>query len=89
MKSYLLAAAVPLVVQAVFFARWLHCRMRDDEIQRAFVRDIARNHLPHVYSALRQIAEHSGITLEEPPLVRYVEFSNGAGNSSPRSSRLD
>jgi hypothetical protein len=47
---------------------------------------MALNHLPHVYSALRQIAEHSGIALEEPPLVRYVEFSSGAGNSPPRSS---
>jgi hypothetical protein len=33
--------------------RWLHRRMRNDEITRAFVRDIATNHLPHIYNALK------------------------------------
>jgi hypothetical protein len=77
-----LAAAVAILsvlVQLVAFLRWLHRRMRDDEIVRAFVRDVAVNHLPHMYSALRQIAEHQGIVLEEPPLVRYVEFNGGKG----------
>jgi hypothetical protein len=85
MNPYYLAGVVPLVVQCLLFARWLHRRLRDDEIERAFVRDMALNHLPHVYSALRQIAEHSGIALEEPPLVRYVEFSSGEGKSPRRS----
>jgi hypothetical protein len=73
------AAVASVLVQLALFLRWLHRRMRDDEIVRAFVRDVAVNHLPHMYSALRQIAEHQGITLEEPPLVRYVEFNGGKG----------
>jgi hypothetical protein len=44
-------------VQFVLFPRWLHRRMRNDEIVRAFVRDIATNHLPHIYSALHVIAQ--------------------------------
>jgi hypothetical protein len=35
-------------VQDTLGARWLHPRMRNEEITRAFVRDIATNHLPHV-----------------------------------------
>jgi hypothetical protein len=34
-------------VQFVLFLRWLHRRMRNDEIVSAFVRDIAAIHLPH------------------------------------------
>ncbi len=71
----ILAALVSCAVQFVLFLRWLHRRMRDDEIVRAFVRDIAMNHLPHIYSALQQIAKQQGIALEEPPLVRFVDLS--------------
>ena len=70
----ILAALVSVGVQLVVFLRWLHRRMRDDEINRAFVRDVATNHLPHIYSALRQIAAEQGIELEDPPLVRFVDL---------------
>ena len=70
----ILAAAVPIGVQFVLFLRWLHRRMRDDEITRTFVHDIATNHLPHIYQALRQIAEEQGIALEEPPMLRFVDL---------------
>ena len=63
--------------QAVVFFRWLHRRMRDDEINRAFVRDVATNHLPHMYSIMKQLAEAQGIEIAEPPPVRWVEL-NGA-----------
>jgi hypothetical protein len=77
-----LVAIVPLAIQAALFVRWLHRRMRDDAIQHAFIRDMATNHLPHVYAALREIAQASGITLAEPPMVRYIEFRNGEGKQS-------
>ena len=70
-----LTAIVSTGVQFVLFLRWLHRRMRNDEIMRAFVRDIAVNHLPHIYSALRQIAEEQGIALDEPPLLRFVDLT--------------
>lgn len=72
--SAILTALVPVGVQFVLFLRWLHRRMRNDEITRTFVRDIATNHLPHIYSALRQIAEKKGIELDEPPLVRFIDL---------------
>lgn len=73
-----ITAIAVVCVQFVLVARWLYRRMRDDEINRAFVRDMATNHLPHVYQALRQLAEAQGIELKEPPLVRFVEL-NGHG----------
>ena len=85
MDLYWIAAVVPMLVQFGWFVRWLYRRRRDDEIQRAFIRDMALNHLPHLYHALRQIAEHNGVTLEEPPLIRYVEINNGEGKRGGRS----
>jgi hypothetical protein len=73
--SAALAAIVPIGVQFVLFLRWLHRRMRDDEIVRAFVRDIALTHLPHIYAALREIAARQGIELAETPMVRFVELN--------------
>lgn len=70
-----LTTLVPVLVQFVVFLRWLHRRMRNDEITRAFVRDIATNHLPHIYNALQKIAAQQGIDLDETPLVQFVDLS--------------
>ena len=59
----------------VLFLRWLHRRMRNDEIVGAFVRDIAANHLPHIYTALHEIAKRQGIELPETPMVRFVDLN--------------
>jgi hypothetical protein len=71
-----LAVVIPVAVQLVLFLRWLHRRMRSDEITRAFVRDIATNHLPHIYNALQKIAAQQGITLDETPLVQFVDLNH-------------
>jgi hypothetical protein len=70
----LIGAAATTLAQFFLFLRWLHRRMRDDEITRTFVSDIATNHLPHIYQALRQIAQEQGIALEEPPLLRFIDL---------------
>ncbi len=72
-----LALVFSLGAQLVVFLRWMHRRMRDDEIQRAFVRDLALRHLPNIYRALNTIAEQQGIQLEETPIVNYVDLQNG------------
>jgi len=66
-----------LGAQLVVFLRWMHRRMRNDEIQRVFVCDLALRHLPNIYRALNRIAERQGIKLDEPPLVNYVDIGNG------------
>jgi hypothetical protein len=76
----ILTALVPVGVQFVLFLRWLHRRLRNDEIVRAFLRDIATNHLPHIYSALHATARKQGIEPQEPPLVRLVEFQGHRRN---------
>ena len=70
-------AVLSLGTQLVVFLRWMHRRVRDDEIQRAFIRDLALRHLPAIYKALHVIAERQGIDLDETPLVNYVDLRNG------------
>jgi hypothetical protein len=75
MNPYWIFVGFPSCLQLYFFLRWLHRRTRDDEIRRAFVRDMAINHLPHLYHALRQIAGHLGLELKEPPPVQFLELN--------------
>ncbi|MGA2481745.1 MAG: hypothetical protein ABSF92_01340 [Candidatus Acidiferrales bacterium] len=74
----LLTSLAPVLVQFLLFLRWLQRRMRDDEIVRAFVRDMATNHLPHIYSALRQIMERcpalEDLRNRECPFIRYLDL---------------
>jgi hypothetical protein len=70
-------AALSLGAQFVVFLRWMHRRIRDDEIQRAFIRDLALRHLPAIYHALNIIAEGQGITLDETPMANYVDLRQG------------
>jgi len=67
--------------------RWLHRRMRDAEISRIFLCDIAASHLPHIYQALQLIAEEHGIGLPEAPPVRFMEMNASDGASSVLRAR--
>ncbi|MCU1239907.1 MAG: hypothetical protein JWO71_633 [Candidatus Acidoferrum typicum] len=70
-----LTTLVPVGLQLIVFLRWLHRRMRNDENTHEFVCDIAKNHLPHIYNALQLIAAKQGITLDETPLVQFVDLT--------------
>jgi len=81
MNPYWFVVVFPSGLQLFFLIRWLHRRTRDDEIRRAFIRDMALNHLPHLYHGLRQIGDHLGIELKEPPPVQFLELN---GNERKR-----
>jgi len=74
--------AVITSVQFALFLRWLYRRIRDDDINRAFIRNVATNHLPHIYDALKELARVNGIELGEPPPVQWIDpkaLDNGNG----------
>ena len=75
MNPYWLVVAFTLLTQFFLFVRWLHRRVRDSTIEREFLCDMATHHLPHIYHALRQMADHHGIPLEDPPPVRFIELN--------------
>lgn len=72
----ILTVVASAAVQLVVFLRWLHRRMRDDAIHRQFVRDMATNHLPHIYEALHKIAAKQNIQLTLPPNIRFIDFDD-------------
>jgi hypothetical protein len=78
----LLTTLVPVLVQFALFLRWLHRRMREDEIVHACVRDIALNHLPHIYNSLQAIGAKQGITLHEFPVIHFVDLGRNHGRSA-------
>ena len=53
--------AITAFVQFILFLRWLYRRMRNDEMTRMFVEDMATCHLPHIYELLEKICDEKGI----------------------------
>jgi hypothetical protein len=80
MNPQSLIVVFTLLAQLCIFLRWLHRRLRDTAIERAFLSDMANNHLPHIYHVLRLIAAHHRIEIDEPPPVRFLELN---GRDSP------
>ncbi len=72
-----IVVALAVAVQFVLFLRWLYRRIRNDELTRAFVQDMAINHLPHIYSALHSICRAQGIELSDSPPIRWIELNGG------------
>jgi hypothetical protein len=62
------------VVQLTMCARWIYRRIRNDEMMRAFVEDMATIHLPHTYALLEKICERQGIETIERPQIHWIDL---------------
>jgi len=72
---YWWTAGVSSLVQFILFLRWLYRRIRNDEMNRAFIRDMALNHLPHVYDLLEKLCDQQGIERSPAPRIRWVALN--------------
>jgi hypothetical protein len=63
-------------VQFILFLRWLYRRIRDDEITRVFVEDMATSHLPHIYELLERICDEKGIEHAALPPIRWTNLNS-------------
>jgi hypothetical protein len=66
--------ALTLTIQFVLFVRWLYRRIRNDELMRAFVQDMAANHLPHIYDLLEKQCDRQGIKRSPPPPILWLDM---------------
>jgi hypothetical protein len=67
---------VTSLVQLVLFVRWLYRRIRNEELMRAFVKDMATHHLPHIYELLEKICDQQGIgPRKAPPPIRWIDLN--------------
>jgi hypothetical protein len=69
------AVVVPVLVQTVVFLRWLYRRIRNDEMTRAFVEDMATIHLPHTYALLERICDAQGIDPPPRPKINWIDHA--------------
>jgi hypothetical protein len=74
LSAYRVLAAFAALVQFVLFLRWLYRRIRNDELTREFVEDMATNHLPHIYDLLLKLCARQGIENEAPPPIRWIDL---------------
>ena|ERR1700674_1713804 len=70
-SSSFLGVLVPVLVQFVLFLRWLHRRMRNDEITPAFVRDIATNQHDRDNQLAKTLAT---LAAEKPTIVTPAQI---------------
>lgn len=70
------AIGVAGFAQLVLFLRWLYRRIRNEEMNRAFVEDMATNHLPHIYDLLVKLADRQGIHHSAPPPIRWIDLGH-------------
>jgi len=75
LEPYPIAVALGSLVQFILFARWLYRRIRNDEITRVFVEDMATNHLPHIYELLAKLCDRQGIERDPLPPIRWMDLS--------------
>ena len=69
--------ALTFAVQFALFVRWLYRRVPIDELIRAFIQDMAANHLPHIYDLLDKMCDRQGIERSPPP-IRWLELAGNA-----------
>jgi hypothetical protein len=67
--------AVTSVVQLALFTRWLYRRIRIDEVNRAFIQDMATNHLPQIYELLEKLCEHQKIAHSPQSPILWVDLT--------------
>ena len=72
---YWLTVALTSLVQFVLFLRWLYRRIRNDEMTRTFVEDMATSHLPHIYRLLEKLCDEKGIETPPEPPIRWVDLN--------------
>jgi hypothetical protein len=63
-------------VQLVLFLRWIYRRIRDDEVMRVFVADMATNHLPHIYDLLARLCDQQNIERPPAPSIRWIDWDD-------------
>jgi hypothetical protein len=63
------------LVQFALFLRWLYRRIRNEEMTRAFVEDMATNHLPQVYRLLEQLCEERKLGPHRVPRIRWIDLN--------------
>jgi len=75
LDPYWATVAIAAIAHFAVFVRRLYRRVRNDEITRAFVQDMATNHLPHIYDRLERLCDQQGIERTAAPPIRWLDLN--------------
>jgi len=70
-----LGVAFASIVQFAIFVRWAYRRIRNDQITRLFVQDMATNHLPRIYDLLGKLCDQQGIERTPLPPIYWIDLN--------------
>jgi hypothetical protein len=71
---YWWTVALPSEVQLMIFIRWIYRRIRNDEMMRTFVEDMAKIHLPHTYALPERVYDRQGIDRPDGPQINWIDL---------------
>lgn len=63
----------------VTFWRWAIKVSRRKSIEHVFIRDMAKNHLPHIYTALTLIGDKLNVPIAESPHIKFLDEQDFEG----------
>lgn len=63
----------------VTFWRWARKTVRRRDIEHVFIRDMARNHLPHIYTALTLIGDKLEVPITDSPQIKFLDEQDFEG----------
>jgi hypothetical protein len=67
-----IAAGTVVLSFAGIATRYIYRLVRNAETSQDFVYDMATNHLPHIYDALKLLCHKESINLPDPPPIQFV-----------------
>jgi len=59
--------------------KWAWRRVRRCDIEHVFIRDMATNHLPHIYTALELIGEKLEVPIADSPQIKFLDNKDFEG----------
>ena len=54
-------------------SKWAMRIVRRKAIEHVFIRDMANNHLPHIYTALELFGEKLNVPIAESPKIKFLD----------------
>lgn len=82
-----LASVAAITATGSVAVKWLYERVRDAQISRKFVADMATNHLPHIYDGLKKLAGRLDVELDPDPPIQFISFREANKHHSERETR--
>ena len=73
---WMIASLIGIFIAAFSMAKYFYRQIRNAEIYKAFVYDMAENHLPHIYHELARQSRAMNLDDVQTPPIRFVDLND-------------